>query len=197
MKFFIKNNRFVLAILMFCSVIMAGCEEGDGDADYGFGYVYMPQATVSGGLNNHYPVPSGGGISTYNFIEKDGKVNIFLSVLRSGKISGAAGFTVDVAVSQAETERIISSGEVSNGIVMPSGMYELPNKVTVEPGKDAATFYLSLDVEQLSHYTYIGKELVLVVGINNPTHYELSDENTSTVVIVDVDALLDIISNPQ
>ena len=42
-------------------LVLIGVEEGDGDADYGFGKVYMPQAVSTGGLNNSYAVPSGGG----------------------------------------------------------------------------------------------------------------------------------------
>ncbi|NDV82488.1 DUF1735 domain-containing protein [Bacteroides sp. 51] len=192
MKFAIYN-RFIFAVMMLCAIVVAGCEEGDGDADYGFAYVYIPQATASGGLNNHYPVPSGSGENTYNFKVEGGKLNIYLGVLRSGLISGASGFTVDVAVSSTMTEEAVTSGGINNAQALPSGLYTLPDKATVQAGKESTSFYLSVDINALKGGAYAGKNLVLAVEIANPTHYELSDENTSVVVVIDVDAVLDII----
>lgn len=195
MKFFIKNNKSILAFMMLCFIVITGCKEGDGDADYGFAYIYIPQATTSGGLNNHYSVPGGSGKDTYNFKVEGGKLNIYLSVLRSGKISDASGFTVDVAASPTQTEEVVTSGEVSNAVALETGKYSLPDKVTVESGKDSASFFLSLDVEELKESIYTGKNLALVVEIKNPSRYELSNQYTSVVVVVDVDAMLNILSS--
>ncbi|MCL2512017.1 MAG: DUF1735 domain-containing protein [Bacteroidales bacterium] len=178
-------------------MILAGCKEGDGEADYGFGYVYMPQASFTG-VDNHYPVPSGNGINTYNFVVSEGKdkLNIILGVSRSGKITNAGGFSVNVRVSPAETDEVIVSGEIENAMALPSGMYQMPDLVTVEAGKNSASFYLSVDVNQLKNNTYDGSNLVLAVEISNPTNnFELAEMNTSVVVVIDVDAIQEFISN--
>lgn len=197
MKLFIKNNRLTLFILLLCCMATTGCKEGDGEADYGFAYIYMPQATTSGGLNNHYLVPSGAGKDTYNFKEENGKLNIYLGVLRSGKISDASGFTVDVAASSTQTDEVVASGAISNAVALQAGSYTLPDKAIVQSGKESGSFYLSLDMDVVTNYRHIGKNLVLAVGIANPTHYQLSKQNTSVVVVIDVDALLDILSSPS
>lgn len=195
MKLIVNNKRLVLAFMSLCTLmfIVEGCQKGDGDLDYGFGYIYIPQATVSSGLNNHFPVPSGAGKDTYNFKEENGKLNIILGVLRSGKISNAPGFTVDIMISSVMTEEAVASGEIVNALALPASLYEMPDKVTVEPGKNSAPFYLSIDINALMDGTYDGKNLVLALGIANPTNFELSDENRSVLVVVDVDALRDIL----
>ncbi len=189
MKFIIKNHRFLFFILILSGLLIAGCKEGDGDANYGFAYIYMPQATVSGGLNNHYPVPSGAGVNTYNFKEDNGKIHIYLGVLRSGLFSGAPGFTVNVSASSVLTEEAIASEEIASAMALPTALYTLPDKATVEPGQSSTSFFLSVDASILTDDTYAGKNLVLAVEISNPTRYELSDQNTSVVVVIDIEAL--------
>lgn len=191
MKLIVKNKRSVFACMALCTLIniMVGCQEGDGNLDYGFGYVYIPQATVSGGLNNHYRIPSGAGSDTYNFREESGKLNIILGVTRSGKISNAAGFTVDVVVSSTLTQEAVSSGSIANAVALPSSMYEISDKVTVNPGSNYAAFYLSVNINALMDSMYNGKNLVLAVGISNPTKFELSEKNTVVLVVIDVNAV--------
>lgn len=195
MEFIIKNNKSILAFVMLCFVFMTSCTDGDGDADYGYAYIYIPQATTSGGLNNHYNVPSGAGENTHNFAVENGKLNIYLSVLRSGKVTDASGFTVDVVASATKTNEAVNSGKVSNAVALESNLYTLPSKVTVSSGKESASFFLSLDVDTLKKAIYSGKNLALVVEIANPTHYQLSDQNTSVIVVIDVDAMLSHISS--
>ena len=153
--------KLILLIAFLCTCAFAACE-GDGDADYGFGKVYMPQAVSTGGLNNSYAVPSGGGDYTYNFRVENGTVRIILGVIRSGKLSDKKGYTVDVYTSST---------------------------VVVPDGKTGGTFYLDIPVLAISRSEYAGKKLVLSVGIRNPSAYELSDAATKTAVIVNVDAL--------
>ena len=104
------KNKLILLIAFLCTCAFAACE-GDGDADYGFGKVYMPQAVSTGGLNNSYAVPSGGGDYTYNFRVENGTVRIILGVIRSGKLSDKKGYTVDVYTSAEDTAAAVSSAE--------------------------------------------------------------------------------------
>lgn len=196
MKSIIKNIKLAVAFIglsTFILLVAGSCQKGDEDLDYGFGYIYIPQATVSSGLNNHYPVPSGSGENTYNFKEENDKLNVILGVLRSGKITNALGFTVDIVTSSNLTDDAVSSGTISNAMALPASLYEIPKNVTVNPGKDSAAFYLSVDINALTDGTYDGKNLVLAVSISNPTNFELSDENISVLVIINVDAIRSIL----
>lgn len=179
-----KNRLFLLAALLGAFALTA-CE-GDGDADYGFGKIYMPQALSTGGLDNTYAVPSGGGEYSRNFRVENGTVRIILGVLRSGKLSDARGYAVDVYTSDEATAAAVAA---AGGEAMPSGMYSLPKTVVVAEGKAGETFYLDIPAAALAKAEYAGRKLVLAVGIRNPTAYELAATGCLTAVVVDVDAL--------
>lgn len=179
------KNKLILLIAALCTCAFAACE-GDGDADYGFGVVYMPQAVSTGGLNNSYAVPSGGGSSTYNFRVEEGKVRIILGVARSGKLSDRKGYAVEVYTAAEHTAEAVAA---FGGEAMPDGLYTLPSTVVVPDGKTAETFYLDIPVQSLTDGAYAGKTLVLSVGVRNPSAYELSETADRTAVLVHVDAL--------
>jgi len=81
----IKKIAFIAAIFL-CLAGFYACDKGAGTADYGFAYIYMPQATGSGGLDNNYYVPSGEGVYTYQFRVDSvrNELKILLGVSRSG-----------------------------------------------------------------------------------------------------------------
>lgn len=188
MKDIIKIKYCILAIIVCTGLMFKACKKET--RVYGDAYIYMPQATASGGVNNMYLVPSGGGNLTYNFKAENGKINIMLGVSRSATISGE-GFTVDVAVSNDKTNEFVASGVVPNAVALPQDSYSLPSQVTVS-GSNEATFYLSVDSAMLiNDLAYIGQKMVLAVGIANPTAYAISDNNNLTMVIIDVDAMRD------
>jgi hypothetical protein len=193
MEKILKIRKFIVALAVSCILALPGCVEGDGELDYGFAHIYIPQATVSGGLNNHYPVPSGRGKDTYNFAVENGKLNIYLAVLRSGKIANAAGFSVNIVVSNEMTDEAIASGEIADALALPSGLYTIPNRATVEAGNSSTTFFLAVDIEALMNGAYDGKKLALAVAIENPTNYELNTELASVVVVINVDAMRPIL----
>jgi len=166
--------------------LLVGCAKEDGNGDFGLAYIYMPQAATSGNDDGRYEVPSGKEM-TYNFNVKDGKLNVFLGVVRSGKLS-SEGFSVDVKVLTDTTNQIIASGDIEDAMLLPATIYSLPNKVSVSDGY-WATFYLLVDTTAIKNDAYTGKNLVLVVGIANPDKFELSNKNICTVVIIDVDAI--------
>ena len=184
-----KKIVFIAVTVLFLTGFYA-CEKGAGTDDYGFTYIYMPQATVSGGLDNNYYVPSGEGVYTYNFKvdSMKGELQILLGVLRSGDVSNAA-YSVDIVARTDTTNQIISDGLVDNGMAFPSSLYSLPQKVDVDANKSGASFYMTVPTEALKDNAYTDKNLILTVGIANPSKYELSTTNTSTVVILDVDAI--------
>jgi len=185
----IKKIVFLAANVLFLAGFYA-CDKGAGTADYGFAYIYMPQATADGGLDNNYNVPSGEGIFTYNFKvdSVNNELQIMLGVLRSGDISNAA-YSVDIVVRTDTTDQILLDGLVENGIPFPSSMYTLPQQVDVASNQSGAGFYMTVPTEALKDDAYTDKKLVLTVGLANPSKFALSSTNTSTVVILDVDAI--------
>lgn len=190
MKKNMKCKMYTLMAMLLLAIGLVACDGSDGEADYGFAYLYMPQATSGGGLDNNYHVPSGGGSYTANYKIKDGKLEIILGVLRSGQLSNSA-YSVDI-ISRADTTRqIVASGAIPDAVALAENQFSLPAKVDVPSDKSGETFYLSVPVEVLKEVAFAGKKLIVTVGITNPTKYELNTRKTSTVVIVDVDAMLD------
>ena len=182
-----KRTVFIVIIALI-ALGLSSCEKGEGFDDYGFACIYMPQATVSGGLNNNYNVPSGEGPYTYNFKVEGNQLKILLGVLRSGDLLNK-GFSVDIIARIDTSQQIIAQNLVTNGMVFPQGLYSLPEKVTVPDNKNNESFYMTVPVDALKNDAYTDKQLVLTVAVANPTQFELSKVNTNTVVIVDVNAI--------
>jgi hypothetical protein len=185
------KNRIIsigIGLLLFLGYI--ACEKGDGFDDYGFAYIYMPQATISGGLDNNYYVPSGDGPYTYNFkIDNDRKeLQITLGVLRSGDLPNEE-FSVDIIARTDTSNQIVSAGLVENGVVFPQNLYSLPSKINVPGNKSGESFYMTVPTEALKSDAYTDKKLVLAVAIANPTRFELSATNTNTIIVLDVNAI--------
>lgn len=168
-------------MLVSASLLAFSCQKGDGDVDYGNTYIYIPQATVSGGIDNYYNVPSGGAENTYNFVKNGDSVDILLGVLRSGKEAGQA-FTVGVQVDAAASS---AAAAALGAEVLASSSYSLPSSVSVAAGQNSASF--SLQVPQSAIQT--GKTYVLAVSLTSPSYYELAKKNTTVVVVIDGSAL--------
>lgn len=173
-------KRFLTILSVAAAALLSlSCQKGDGDVDYGNEFVYIPQATVSGGIDNYYNVPSG-QYNTANYEIKDGQLNVYLGVLRSGK-SAYKAFSVDVLVDDALSS---SAAQELGATVLPSSAYTLPAKAEVKDGEAGASFVLAAQQSALT-----GGKYVVAVKIANPSKYELSKTNTSVVVVIDSDAL--------
>jgi hypothetical protein len=182
------NKIWIAFLLLLGTAGFSACSKGDGTADYGFTYIYMPQATVSGGLNNNYAVPSGEGEYTYNFKIENGKLEIFLGILRAGDMKGKS-FTVDVTARPDTVQQIVASGSIEHAFAFPNDLYSIPSQVSVKNGESSAAFYMTVPISDLQEASYTGKKLVAAISIANPSRYELSDTNTTTIVVLDVDAI--------
>jgi hypothetical protein len=174
---------------------LTACENGDGNSEYGIPVLYMPQAMSGGGMDNTYAVPSGDGEFTYNFkIDMSRKqLDIILGVLRSGLLSNSP-YTVDVISSWDTTLQIAQSGSIENAVVMPEEIFTIPSQVSVPGDKSGETFYLSVSLDALERNEYTGKNLMIIIGLANPSRYELHAQKASTVVVVNVDAIRAIVS---
>lgn len=181
-----RNILFITVVLVLA--MFAGCQKGDGDADYGYTNIYMPQATVTGGLNLNYAVPSGDGFETYNYkIDSiNHKLNVILGVIRSGKQSDD-GYSVSVSVNKDTTTQLITKNVITNGVLLPDASYTLPTSVSVPAGQSYSSFYLSIDAVTLK--TFSGKKAAITIAISNPSNYTLYTKYSKTVVIIDVDAI--------
>lgn len=192
-----SGNKLLFAFTLLLAIMSASCEQSDSEKNIGFPQIYIPQATISG-LDNSYPVPNGslGNNTTYNCFYENGNLNIALGVVRAGYINNAKGFSVALETSDEETSQKVSQLIESGvpAIQIPSGIYQLPAKVDVQAGNNTGTFYLPVNLRELANSSASlsennkWKKLVLAVKITNPTYYELSETNTSVVVIIDLNS---------
>ena len=182
------------ALLAF---VLSSCQISDAERDYGFPLIYIPQATITG-LDNTYPIPFGpiGQNSTYSckYNEKNGTLDIALGVIRAGAIKNAKGFSVSLGVSEEQTQRKLDeyTAKSVSAIALPISLCDIPQKINVERGKNSGTCYVSVDFEELSTMSISdsGKYSLLVLGlqISEPTEYELAEENTSVVIVIDLNS---------
>jgi hypothetical protein len=186
-KSIIKITVFFAVTALFI-VSMNSCDNGYNNASFGYNYIYMPQATVTGGLNINYTVPTGLDSATYNYqIDSvNHKLNVFLGVSVSGEQANT-GFTVKVTANKDTTNQIISGGSIANAILLPDSIYTLPSSVTVPAGKHSASFNLSINSIALKGYA--GKTALLTVQLSNPTNYIFNTKYNKTVVVINVSSL--------
>lgn len=179
------KNRFITIIssLAAAVLLLSGCQQADGDRDFGYGYVMMPQSQR---VEGYYAVPSGGGDYTYNFKVEEGVLKIFLGVLRSGKIADK-GFSVGIVNNENEAQRFVNT--VESAIIMPAGMFTVPANISVPADSNQATFYMEIAVQDIMKADYDGKKLVACIELSNPTNYTLSHDAFSTIVVMDINAI--------
>ena len=168
-----------------CALVSVSCQKGDGDAEYGNAFVYIPQAMTNGTIDNVYAVPAGADVYTYNFKVENSVVKVFLSVYRSGKLDvGEVTVNIEANASSSSEQAAALGAEV-----MPSDMYSLPQKATVPAGENGTTFYLEIYKDALTAASASGKSYVLCVDIKNPTAFKLNEDASEVVVKLDVDAM--------
>lgn len=179
------NKIPMLCCFILATVIMLSCEEDDNEKEWGFAKIYMPQASIlNGGLsNNNYPVPLNNNASTKNYkLDEANKIlYVYLGVYRSG-LQKLESYSVQVAADNEATAAYVAGN--STRAVLPSDAYTLPDIVTVPNGERETTFYLTVDLEKLGT-DFSSKSIVLVVGISNPSKYELNESLSKTTVIID------------
>ena len=185
------NHTIFLIVSFFC--ILVACKKDDSKQAYGFSRIYMPQALLkSGGVDNSYPVPSGSDSSTYNYLvnQDSGKINVILGASLSGPASDA--YSVNIAADNDTVQQMLKRNLLDTALyrLMPSDMYTLPPRLNVAAGKRSGTFYLSVDIAHLKQTAYTGKYLVLAVKLSSPSQYQLDSAHRTTVIMLNVDALV-------
>jgi hypothetical protein len=175
--------------LFFLVCIFFACNKEE--TKYGITNIFMPQAVnLSGGINANYPVPTGTDSSTFNYYLENNKINVILGVSRSG-MQASEGFSVDIVTNTDTVNQLLTSGILDAAtMLMPADMYTLPSAVSVDNGKSQATFSLAIDIDQIKGSQYVGKKLALAVSIKGKGKYEVASALSTTIVIVNVDALV-------
>lgn len=171
---------------LFFLYSLVSCEKSDGELDYGYENIYIPQSLLTGSDLN-YKIPAGLDSASRNYKLENNKVNIILGILKSGTKT-TKPFTVDLINRQDTVTSILSRNLISNGVVLPETMYTVPDKIDVAAGKSGQTFYLSVDANLLKA-NYAGKKAVAAFELTNPSRYNLNQKNNKVVVIIDVNAL--------
>ncbi len=189
-----KNIVKIFIAICVIFLLASACGKTDANKDYGFPYIYIPQATVTG-LDNSYPIPVGplGQNSTYccKYEEKTGTLDIALGVIRSAYIANAQAFSVKLETCPDLTASKLDEygSKSTSAIELPAEFYTLPEKIDVAAGKNSGTCYVPVDVKKLSQEALYesGKYKLLVLGlqITDPTAYELAEENTRVVIVID------------
>jgi hypothetical protein len=188
-----RNIIHLLLAVVITGMVISSCEKAASEKAYGFSKIFMPQAIFkSGGTSNNYPVPSGSDSSTYNYEidSKAKKLNIILGASVSG--TNSDGFMVDIKIDSDTVQQLLATNVLDPALykIMPASMYTLPANLEVAKGELSGTFNLSVDIGQLKLDQYVGKFLVLAVKLANPNRYELNGAISTTVVIIDVNALV-------
>jgi hypothetical protein len=183
-----------MTVILSLLFVFTRCEEDDSKKIWGIPLIYMPQASfVDGGATHNYPVPLAGNIPTQNYVI-DSVANI-INIVLGVRISGMQipdSFSVKIAVDLAATSAAAFS--ISKGIELPSDVYTLPSQITVNENQREGVFYLQVDLNKLiaEYPSYAKNKMVLVVGISNPTKYELNENLAKTTVIIDGSAFMPI-----
>ena len=190
-----KNIHKILLFVLVSAFV--SCQPNDATKDYGFAKIYIPQATVTG-LDNSYPIPLGpfyqNSVYTCKYDKGSGKLSIVVGVIRSAYLSEQKAFSVSLGYSQSETDRKLeeyADKAVPAAALSPS-VCTIPGTIQVEAGNNGGTCYVDVDMKALaaqrsSLVTPEGyKFLVMGLEITNPTEYELADNNTSVVIVLDL-----------
>jgi hypothetical protein len=181
------TGGFLILAAFFFAALTGCCKSDDNGQVFGIPVIYMPQAMQSGGISLLYAVPTGLDTATRNYVvdEAQGTLEVILGVSRSG-MQAADGYTVKVSADADTVNAAIGAGKLQ-AVSLPEKDFSLPTSVDVPAGKNGATFYLSVDLDQLK--TFAGKKVAVAVRVSDPSRYTLNKEYSETIVDIDVDAL--------
>lgn len=185
------STLYMVSFVLLCLV---SCGTDDNEKTWGETKIYMPQAAIlSGGMDNNYYVPLSGS-STQNYIidEETNTMKIALGVYRSG-LQKLEAYSVKVFVDEDATNQTVANS-VSVAAVLPADVYSLPDEIHVPQGEREATFFLSIDMDKLieSFENQNLARIVLVVGIKDPSRYELNEELSKTTIMISAPTFLPV-----
>lgn len=176
-------KKYSLYILLLLSLF--SCERESSLLEPGNARIYMPAA-----VKGIYNVPLVGttlAAKNFSIDSVSRKVNIPLSVYISGRQQSSA-FTVKTAIN-ADTVLALSKVNMLQGAaVFPVAACTAPAQVTVAEGNQHADFQVAIDMDTL--WKYEGGKIAFAVTISEPSAYELNDNITTAVIVMEVDPVL-------
>lgn len=179
---------------------LTACGKEDAVKDYGFGRVYIPQATVTG-IDNSYPIPLGpfyrNSVYCCSYNQDNGMLDIAVGVIRAGYFAHQEAYSVSLGATEALTAAKLKALEEAGtpAAALPVDVCSIPGSLSVPEGESGATCKVRVDLKALaarraSFYAdgqY--RKLVLgleISGLNGPDSYSLADQNTSVVILLDL-----------
>lgn len=114
-----------------------------------------------------------------------------LGVNRSG-ISIKGDVTVSLTVNNDTINNLIHEGRLSNTMVMPAQMYQIPEEVHLESGGRSAQFELAVDLNELAKTP--DQTYAIAVELANPSMYRLKEDRKTTILTFN---FIDLLSTPS
>lgn len=189
MKTFAKYLCMPLAVIA-ALVSFSSCD--DDQEEYGVKKIYMPQAVIyNGGLTNEYPVPMP-NMSVDNYvIDDEGKLLISMGVYRSGE-GDLSDYQVNVYVDDQASAT--AAENTPRGAMLGSEYISVPDVVAVTGGNRQKTFKMVVDLPRIKeeHPEFNKKKMVAVVGISNPSKWELNEALSRTTVVIEGSVFLPV-----
>ncbi|MBO5194352.1 MAG: hypothetical protein J6B62_05600 [Bacteroidales bacterium] len=172
-------NIFTLVAIAVMAFASSSCEK---QTEWGFKKIYMPQSIITNKPDHEYPVPMTGQQDN-NYSVDNGKLKVFLGVYRSGQ-GDLQSFSVDVYYDE---DASAAAAKAADRVALQKDAFELPAQVNVPDGSRQNTFYLTVDLDKIKaeHPEYKDKKMIVVVGIRNPTKFELNEDICKTIVVID------------
>lgn len=170
-------KKILLIVTIALSALFVSCEK---QQDWGLKKIYMPQAAINNSISNDYNVPMSGQKDNNYLLEGD-KLNVFLGVYCSGQ-GNLQEYSVDVYY-----DALASTDKASGKVLLAEEYFTIPSTINVPSGERQATFYMTIDLAKLKaeHPEYKTEQLVAVIGIKNPSKFELNEEISKTTVVID------------
>lgn len=186
----IAKYLYMPFVLMTALLTFVSCD--DDDDQYGVKKIYMPQAAIyNGGLTNEYPVPMPNMPVDNYVIDEDGMLSIIMGVYRSGE-GDLSDYQVDVYVD--DQAGIDIAENTPRGIALESKYITVPEVVAVSAGNRQKTFRMVVDLPRIKeeHPDFNKKKMVAVVGIANPSKWELNETLSRTTVVIEGSVFLPV-----
>jgi hypothetical protein len=185
------KNKIIFGIvgLFAATMLIISCEEADSDKDWGLAKIYMPQASLDvNGNADGYPVPLDGDpmYQNYDLDSLTNTLNVHLGVYCSA-LENKSPFSVDVITRPDTVDQLIANEVIEAAVHLPEDVYHLPTNITVPTGQQGVEFDLEVDLQKLiDNYPELAeKKLVLAVALDNPSDYELNNQLSTTVIVID------------
>jgi len=119
-------------------------------------------------------------------------VNVPIPVLRGGFLTPQT-FTVDVSVDNSKIQSLITSGVLpaATTVVLPPDYFIVAPKDTLtnQQEENRGTIKLQLKYASIKSL-YAGQKVAVGIKISNPTKYLLNNNQSSCVVLIDVNKLV-------